>query len=165
MDGLDDVIAAETALSDVDGEAGRLIIKGFALEDLAGRASFEDAAGLLLSGLFDDLPARTPSPAAWARPAPRCFPTPRALTPSLAARPPVDAVRALIALLPDGDDLDVAFQLLAAPAVFTAAVVRHRQGLAPLAPDPALGHAADILRMLKGAPASAAEAGRWTLIW
>jgi citrate synthase len=33
--GLDDVIAAETALSHVDGEAGRLILRGHDLEELA----------------------------------------------------------------------------------------------------------------------------------
>ena len=32
--GLDDVIAAETQLSDVDGAAGRLIIRGVSLDDL-----------------------------------------------------------------------------------------------------------------------------------
>ena len=42
--GLDDVVAAETALSHVDGEAGRLIIRGFDLEELAGHQSFEAVA-------------------------------------------------------------------------------------------------------------------------
>ena len=45
--GLDDVIAAETSLSHVDGEAGRLIIAGHDLEELAGRVTFEDAVALL----------------------------------------------------------------------------------------------------------------------
>ena len=158
MTGLEDVIAAETALSDVDGEAGRLIIKGHALEELAGTATFEDVARLLLDGLFDDLPA----PAAFARRLGQArveaFAHLSALTPELAASPPVDAVRALIALLPDGDDPDVSFQLLAAPAVFTSAVVRKARGLQPIAPDPALVQAADMLRMMRGSPPSAAEA-------
>lgn len=55
-DGLDDVVAAETILSDVDGAAGRLIIRGHLLDDLAGRTSFAEAAELLLDGFFDDLP-------------------------------------------------------------------------------------------------------------
>jgi citrate synthase len=71
---------------------------------------------------------------------------------------PIEAVRALTARLHDGDDLATALRLVAAPAVFTPAVTRARQGLAPIAPDPALGHAADILRMIKGRPATAAEA-------
>ncbi len=51
MDGLDQVIAAETILSDVDGGAGRLIIRGHSLDELAGQVSFEAAARLLLDGL------------------------------------------------------------------------------------------------------------------
>ena len=42
-------------------------------------------------------------------------------------------------------------------AVFTAAVTRRKAGLALVAPDTTLGHAADALRMLRGAASSAAE--------
>ena len=66
-------------------------------------------------------------------------------------------MRALLARLPDGDDLSTALLLLAAPAVFTPAVLRVAAGQTPLAPDPALSHAADILRMTRGEQASAAE--------
>ena len=45
-DGLENVVAAETVLSEVDGAAGRLIIRGRSLDDLAGRARFEDAVSL-----------------------------------------------------------------------------------------------------------------------
>ena len=45
--GLDNVIAADTVLSHVDGEAGRLIIRGHDLEDLVARFGFEEAAALL----------------------------------------------------------------------------------------------------------------------
>jgi citrate synthase len=64
---------------------------------------------------------------------------------------------ALTARLADGDDLNTALRLIAAPAVFTAAVVRAQAGEAPIRPDPTLGHAADILRMLRGRPANRAE--------
>ncbi|MEK1866974.1 MAG: citrate/2-methylcitrate synthase, partial [Ensifer adhaerens] len=40
--GLEDVVAAETQLSHVDGEAGQLIIRGVSLDHLAGHASYED---------------------------------------------------------------------------------------------------------------------------
>ncbi len=43
-DGLEDVVAAHTVMSDVDGAAGRLIIRGRSLDDLAGRATFEEVA-------------------------------------------------------------------------------------------------------------------------
>ncbi|MBC7669101.1 MAG: citrate synthase/methylcitrate synthase, partial [Gemmatimonadaceae bacterium] len=45
-EGLEGVIAAHTVLSDVDGQAGRLTIRGYAVEDLAHRATFEDVAHL-----------------------------------------------------------------------------------------------------------------------
>jgi len=41
--------------------------------------------------------------------------------------------------------------------VFLAALIRTATGLAPIAPDPALSTAADLLRMLRGAPASTVE--------
>jgi citrate synthase len=159
MDGLRDVVAAETVLSDVDGAAGRLIIRGFTLGELAGRVSFEDACHLLLQGMLDGLPddagtlrrklgeARV-----------QAFAEVAALDRELKTRPPLDAVRALMARLPDGDDLDVALRLLAAPAVFAPAVIRASKGLEPVAPDAALGHAADMLRMLKGEAAPQADA-------
>ena len=81
-----------------------------------------------------------------------------ALDTGLLDRTPIEAMRALTARLADGDDTDVAFRLLAAPAVFTAAVVRAQAGEAPIAPDPTLSHSADILRMLRGKPGTQAEA-------
>ena len=53
--GLDGVVAAQTRLSHVDGQAGELIIGGYQLRDLAGRVSFEEAAHLLWCGA---LPSR-----------------------------------------------------------------------------------------------------------
>jgi citrate synthase len=48
--GLEGVVAASTRLSHVDGEAGRLTIAGYAVEDLAPHASYEEVAYLLLYG-------------------------------------------------------------------------------------------------------------------
>src|SRR5262249_36374617 len=48
--GLDGVVAAQTRLSHVDGQAGQLIIGGYELKELAGRVSFEEAAHLLWHG-------------------------------------------------------------------------------------------------------------------
>src|SRR4051794_36716177 len=50
--GLDGVVVAETALSDVDGDAGRLIIRGYAVEDLVERATFEDVCALMWYGTW-----------------------------------------------------------------------------------------------------------------
>ena len=155
IDGLENIVAAETVLSEVDGQAGRLVIRGYAVEELAGRASYEETARLLLDGFFDRLPADL-APAIGAARA-EVFAHVAALDAALLALTPMEAMRALTARLPDGDDLATALRLIAAPAVFTAAVVRRQAGGEPLAPDPALSHAADILRMLRGTAAPAAE--------
>lgn len=155
-DGLEDVVAAETVLSEVDGGAGRLIIRGRSLAEIAGRIQFEEVVHLLWDGFFDDLP-RDLGPALGAARA-AVFSEVSALDTGLLDRTPIEAMRALTARIADGDSLEVALRLLAAPAVFTAAVVRSQAGEAPVAPDPTLGHAADILRMIKGRPPSRAEA-------
>ncbi|PLR18868.1 citrate synthase/methylcitrate synthase [Caulobacter zeae] len=154
--GLEGVIAAATVLSDVDGQAGRLTIRGWAVEELAGRARFEDAVHLLLDGFFDDLPADLAPALGQARV--RAFAEVAALDGALAAREPYDAMRALLARLPDGDSLRDALTLIAAPAVFTAAALRRRQGQEAIAPDPALSHAADFLRMIRGTTSTEGEA-------
>ncbi|GAA4193866.1 citrate synthase [Microbispora amethystogenes] len=53
--GLADVVAASTALSDIDGKAGRLFYRGYDIHDLAGRTTFEETAHLLQRG---SLPSR-----------------------------------------------------------------------------------------------------------
>ena len=156
-DGLEGVIAAETVLSEVDGEAGRLVIRGCSLDQLSGHASFEDVVRLLFDGFFDDLPEQAALTAAIGRARAEVFAQVTALDADLRRLSVIEAVRALMARLPDGDELAVALRLVAAPAVFTAAVTRIRRGLEPIAPDPAAGHAADILRMIKGEPAAVAE--------
>jgi citrate synthase len=152
--GLEDVIAAETSLSDVDGLAGRLIIKGRSLDELAGHATFEEVAALLLEGLFETsvLPQQLARRLGDARLA--AFAHLDTVDATLLALPPFDAMRALIARLPDGDDLETAIRLLAAPAVFLPALLRLRQGRQPLAPQAGQSHAVDILAMLTGSAPS-----------
>lgn len=155
-DGLEGVVAAETVLSEVDGAAGVLIVRGCSLDELAGRTTYEQVVALLFGGFYPDLPVDLPAALGAARA--EVFAEVSALDTGLLDRTPIEAMRALTARLADGDDMQTALRLLAAPAVFTAAVVRAQAGEAPVAPDPALSHAADILRMLRGKPASKAEA-------
>ena len=153
-DGLEGIVAARTILSDVDGEAGRLVIRGHAVEELAAGWTFEAVIGLLWEGFFDgEAPGERLGAARV-----EVFQEVAALDRELTGRTTVEAVRALMARLADGDNLATGLRLVAAPAVFTAAVVRAKAGDAPVAPDPQLGHAADILRMTRGAPATRAEA-------
>jgi len=48
--GLADVVAASTALSDIDGHAGLLFYRGYDIHELAASASFEEVAFLLQRG-------------------------------------------------------------------------------------------------------------------
>ena len=157
-EGLEGVIAARTVLSDVDGAAGRLVIRGYSLDQLAGRTRFAEAAHLLLDGFFEDLPNAAALEARLGRARLDAFDRMMATGGLPAGLNAIEAVRALLARLNDGDDLKTALLLLASPAVFTAAVARARQGLAPIRPDPKLDHAADGLRMLRGAAPARAEA-------
>lgn len=146
--GLEDVVAAETVLSDVDGLAGRLVMRGVPLEALAGRVRFEDMVALLWDGFFPALPDDLPAALGQARV--RVFEAIAPVLPQIAGRPTYDAMRALMALLPDGEEIETALQLAVGPGVALAALLRHASGLALVSPDPRLGHATDVLRMMSG---------------
>lgn len=151
--GLDDVVAAETALSDVDGLAGRLTIRGRSLDQLAGRTSAQDLLAMLFGDLFD----QAPTGAALAAARVEIFGRFAKSLPELRDLPLYDAVRAMVARLPDDTSLETALLLVAVPAVLVPALLRQRDGLSAIAPDPKLGHAADVLHMLGGS-ADAARA-------
>jgi citrate synthase len=152
--GLDDVIAAETILSHVDGEAGRLIIRGHDLEELAGRVSFEDVTAMLWDGL---VPVVADPRAFFGKARERAFQYLSPLAKSLSGLTPVEGMRLLLAALPDAD-ANPASLAVGASAVAAAMAIRGAKGLPPVAPDPSLGHAADLLRMIKGAPVDEAQA-------
>ncbi len=151
--GLESVVAAETVLSDVDGGAGRLIIRGVPVEALAVTCSFEGALRHLWTGWFEALPdaAGLAQALGTAR-----LMAHDLLWPQLPSDP-VLALRQGWARLGDTEALDCALMLAGAAPVFVAAAVRAGQGLAPLRPDPGLSHAADTLRLMRGAPADAAD--------
>ena len=157
-DGLEGVVAARTVLSEVDGAAGRLVIRGHSLDDMARHWRYESAVALLFQGFFDSLPDAAGLRVALGRARCEAF---ELLEPNddamLRKLPPIEAVRALLARLPDGDDLAAALRLVAAPAVYTAAVVRWRLGAQALAPDETLPQAADMLCMLHGRSPTAAQ--------
>nr|WP_206694945.1 citrate/2-methylcitrate synthase [Novosphingobium sp. NBM11] len=157
-EGLEGVVAARTVLSDVDGVAGRLVIRGFELGQLAGRTRFAEAAHLLLDGFLDDLPDLDGLERMLGEARVEAFAhvvVPHSMPPGLN---PVETVRALLARIPEGDDLRTALRLLAGVSVFTAAVARRRQHQDLVPPDPAADHAADVLRMVRGTTATLEEA-------
>jgi citrate synthase len=152
--GLDNVIAAETVLSMVDGEAGQLVIHGHRLEDIADR-SFE----WLLSELWRDV-----VPGNWreadvrrdlGHARVRAFAMLTPLLPEATRMPPMSALRLFAASVPD-DETNPELHLVGTIAVGLGAAVRGNAGAAPLAPDATLPHAADLLRMITGqAPSEA----------
>ncbi|WP_296677414.1 citrate synthase/methylcitrate synthase [Novosphingobium sp.] len=157
-EGLEGVVAAHTILSDVDGVGGHLVIRGYELDQLAERIRFAEAAHLLLDGFFEDLPDIGELDVQLGQARVEAFEyanVVNAIPPGLNA---VEAVRALIARIPDGDNLKIALLLLAGVSVFTAAVARARRGMPLISPDPSLDHATDILRMMKGVAPTPEEA-------
>jgi len=154
--GLDGVVAAETMLSQVDGQAGRLIVRGKDIEEIAADYDFAHMAALL----WDGLAPKFTSPAVIRRDLGQARLAAAALLPKLLPAtlglPPIEGLRAGLALLSDADcDHHL---LCAAVPVFTGALWRQTQGQASIAPNPKYGQAEDFLAMLTGkvpAPAAA----------
>ena len=147
--GLEGVVAARTRLSDVDGERGELILAGYRVDELAGRATFEEVTWLLWHGTLPSAgEAETFRVALASR---RSLPAPTLSLLRACALRRLDAMDALrtaagtLSLEPD-DELG----LVARMPTIVAAYWRLRQGQEPLAPHAALGHAANFLYMLDG---------------
>jgi citrate synthase len=151
-DGLEGVVVAETRLSDVDGERGKLVVAGQDVEDLAGKASFEEVAALLWGE--DAATARAGIAAGRVR----AFERLGGLGDALDRADGMDALRASVAHLVESDGFGAPAFITGALATFACAWVRARRRERPVAPDPVLAHAADYLRMMSGAPPDEARA-------
>ncbi|HET7527230.1 MAG TPA: citrate synthase [Burkholderiaceae bacterium] len=152
--GLEGVVVADTVLSDVDGERGRLVIRGHDVEQLALQHDFESACALLWTGALPGGAAHAALRERLGMARVRAFARLPSLGDALAAADAMDALRASLAHL-CADEIaphDQQVELTAAVAVFAAAWSRQRAGAAAIAPDPALGHAADYLRMAGADP-------------
>src|SRR5947208_9036745 len=157
--GLDGVVAAQTRLSHVDGQAGELIIGGYYLKELAGRVSFEEAAHLLWRGALpagDELAQlRREMAAKRALPAETMH-----VVRAAAQAPPIDALRMACATLsldldhPDDispvADIQAAKLLTARFPTVVAAHARLSAGKEPIAPRADLPLAANFLYMVHG---------------
>jgi citrate synthase len=156
-DGLENVVAAETVLSRVDGEAGVLILRGHYLQDIAGRHSFEWLTGVLWQDFVDRPLTEQALRRDLGQARERAFASLRNTLPIAGRLPPLAALRPMLASVPD-DAEDAPLLLTATVAVGLAAVVRIRAGKLPVAPDPDAGHAADFLRMLRDCAPTSDEA-------
>ncbi len=158
--GLEGVVVAETRLSEVDGERGRLVVAGHDIERLAGAIEVEDMAALLWSGALPDADGRAAQQRALADGRVRAFERLAGCGDALALGDGMEALRAATAHLPAEAGFAAPARLAGAVAVHAAAWARVRGGGRPVAPDPGLSHAADYLRMLDGrAPDPARVAG------
>src|SRR5436305_440303 len=161
---LEGVVATSTRLSHVDGEAGRLTIAGYAVEDLAPYARFEEVAFLLLHARLPDPSelARFTQELAGRRALPRGgFDVLRAA--AAAQAPPMDVLRMAAALLSLGrqeNPLDDAMTAIACFPTIVGAYWRVRNGEAPVPVRPDLPHAAHYLQQVFGAEPSAGRSPR-----
>jgi citrate synthase len=157
--GLEDVVAASSAICYLDGERGVLAYHGYDIHDLARGASYEEVCYLLWHGR---LPNRgelgdLKSQLAAARPVPEPI---LRLMKQLPSADGMDALRTLTSALgqydPDAGDNSPsanyrkAIRLTAQIGSIVATYGRMQAGGGPIAPDPALGHAANFLYMLSG---------------
>ena len=168
--GLEGVVAAQTRLSDVDGEAGRLTIAGLQLDHLAPRATFEEAVHLLwkrslpnhdeLDAFGNALRSARELPEHTASLIERA-----AKRDAEKASDPMVVLRMGIASLVLQEDaagepssrLATATSILSAAPTIVARAWRSSQGQEPIAPRSDLSHAANFLYMLDGAEPSSAR--------
>ncbi len=154
--GLKGVVAAQTLLSRIDGDAGELIVGGFPLESLAHNASYEEMLHLLWNDRLPDARQlnEVTEALAIARPLPEA--TISLLRAAAAGGAPViDALRMGVSTLSLGcpaslDERTGALTVVARFPTLVAAYWRLLNGSEPIAPRGDLGHAANYLYMLTG---------------
>jgi len=162
--GLNGVYFDRSRVCDIDGKAGELRYRGYSIHDLAEKSTFEEACYLLFHG---ELPT-APELAAFTGQLTAARVLPREILEIIGivkAAHPMDVLRtgvsALAAFDPDVADnspaaiVRKAIRLTSQVPMIVAAHEQIRNGRSPLPPDPALGHAANFLYMLKGARPSA----------
>ncbi|TKX63710.1 citrate synthase [Halorubrum sp. ASP1] len=159
--GLEGVLVAESDLSYVDGEVGKLVYRGYDIEDLARGASYEEVLYLLWHGSLPgaaELDSFAADLAAEREVNDDVIETVRALAD--AGERPMAALRTATSMLsaydPDaeGDGGEATLRqgrrITAKIPTVLAAFERVRQGEEPVAPDPDLSHAGNFLYMLTG---------------
>jgi citrate synthase len=166
--GLEGVVAAETLLSHVDGEAGELLLAGYPVEELAPNARFEETIALFLGEPLGGLDATTIGQRlAAARELPERT---RELVDAAAARA-VDPMSALamavasLALDAPSDQAALALRLVAAGPTIVGRYWRTRQDLPAVEPRRDLSQAGHFLHQLEGSAPAAARTRALDTYW
>lgn len=172
--GLKGVLAADSSICHIDGERGQLIYRGYGIDDLAERSTFEEVAYLLFKSELPNRPQldefrrvltehRTlPAPvSAFLKTLPRDV-------------PPMSALRSAVSVAgiydPQAEDespegnFQKSVRLTASLATVVAAIRRLRDGQEPVAPRSDLSFAANFMYMLNGREPSENEARAMDLI-
>ncbi len=161
--GLEGVLVAESELSSIDGDAGRLIYRGYSIEELAEGASYEEVVYLLWHGRLpnaDELESFVESINDEREVSEDVLATMERL--AAADEEPMAALRTAVSMFSasepeadaDPDDLEAALRkgrrITAKVPTALAAFERYRLGEEPVDPHPDLGLAANFLYMLSG---------------
>jgi citrate synthase len=160
--GLRGVVIAQSRICDVDGANGRLIYRGYLIQDLAKRASFEETAYLLL---YEKLPGQSELEEFRNRIRAQQG-LPDAVIAAMKTMPPsalpMDVLQSVVPMLAQHDEdvkarnqtreasLSMATKLIAKFSAIVAYWHRIRNSLEPVRPLPDLDHAANFLYMLTG---------------
>lgn len=159
--GLEGIVVAETEVSHVDGEHGKLIIKGHDAEELAFSATFEGTCALLWSVSLptENAGAREVIQKRFAQYRQEAFELLKENASLLIQNHPMDALRTATSFLTSSTESDIAAfaRISAAIGVFAANWSRLHEGLPLAEPDSKFTQAADILRMIRNEIPSQAE--------
>lgn len=165
--GLADVVAASTALSDIDGKAGRLFYRGYDIHDLAGRTTFEETAHLLQCGTLPTRPQLAAYGAELARGRTLGALVEANIFEIAERQAPMEALRTLVSLAgADDPDKDSnapdanhrkAARLTAQQPILVARHHAARTGARAPEPDPELSVAANFLLQITGRVPGARE--------
>ncbi|MFQ5596668.1 MAG: citrate/2-methylcitrate synthase [Nitrospiria bacterium] len=158
--GLEGVLAGESAICEVDHASGGLRYRGYRIEDLAERASFEEVSHLLLMGSLPDREALAAFRRHWVEARPVSATVLNFLRGILATVNRMDALRTAVSILgledPDhgvndrAADLGKAIRLCAQMPLLLAALLNRSVDTA-LISEASLSHAEYLLSLLTGA--------------
>lgn len=157
--GLRGIEVADTRISNIDGEKGKLIYRGFDIIDLTKNSTFEETSYLLL---YDKLPTKSELDEFNAKLVEARY-IPKQMQKNMGNwrkdADPMDMLQAFVSALAGYYDeefsnkdasYDKAINLIAKVPTIVASWQRIRNGLEPVEPDASLGHAANFLYMMSG---------------